>query len=138
MEQKLEKKLVDKYPLLFKDYHGSPTQTALAFGFECGNGWYNIIDNLGSKLEPLIKLFILEHDEEEIYPTAFQVKEKFGGLRFYMTTSTDEMDKLVDLAEEESYKTCEQCGTKDNVNTNNEGWMVTLCDKCRNKSGGLG
>lgn len=41
---------------------------------------------------------------------ASQVKEKFGTLRFYMTSQTPEMDKIIEKACRKSAKTCEECG----------------------------
>jgi len=66
---------------------------------------------------------------QSVRPRASQVKEKFGGLRFYMTTSTDEMDNLISEAEALSYKTCEDCGQPGKPN--DDGWISTLCEKCR-------
>lgn len=43
MKQELDKALCEKYPLIFADRHGT---TAMCWGFECGDGWYNIIDTL--------------------------------------------------------------------------------------------
>ena len=57
-----------------------------------------------------------------------QVKEKFGGLRFYMTCGTDEIFNLVGEAEELSYKTCEECGKPGEEK--DTGWIRTLCDDC--------
>lgn len=39
-----------------------------------------------------------------------QVKSKFGGLRFYVSRSTKEFDKLIDAAEYKSLKICNICG----------------------------
>jgi hypothetical protein len=36
------------------------------------------------------------------------------------------------MAEAMSYKICEVCGNKGDCNQN--GWLVTLCDDCRNKN----
>lgn len=64
-----------------------------------------------------------------------QVKEKFGGLRFYVENSTPEFNQLIREAEKESFTTCESCGiTGDFVETktNKDGyWLLTLCAACR-------
>lgn len=67
-------------------------------------------------------------------PMASQVKEKFGTLRFYMTTSTLEMGKLIDEAEELSAKTCEECGKPGNLRKKHY-WVYTACDECDIKKG---
>jgi hypothetical protein len=125
----------------------------IPFGFECGDGWYDLIYSLSAKLEKLIQKFIddnkgnlvcrwcwktkFEHischnpnngEYEEGYPRASQVKEKYGILRMYLTTGTDEMFDLIDEAEELSSKTCEICGKKGKLYS--DGWCVTRCKKC--------
>ena len=65
------------------------------------------------------------------HPRASQVKEKFGGLRFYMTHMTDKMYQLIHEAEKKSEVTCEICGQSGIIRT--EGWWVCLCDECDNK-----
>jgi hypothetical protein len=57
-----------------------------------------------------------------------QVKEKYGGLRFYVDGVTDAMYELIEQAERLSYHTCEACGKSGK--TRGTGWIVTLCDKC--------
>ena len=56
------------------------------------------------------------------------MKEKFGGLRFYMTCDTDEIFDLISEAEALSYKTCEECGKPGEERGG--GWIHTLCDSC--------
>lgn len=61
---------------------------------------------------------------------ASQVKEKFGGLRFYVDHSNDTVDGMIAVAEAMSYQICEECGQPGK--SNNKGWIRTLCDACRN------
>jgi hypothetical protein len=44
MRQELEEKLYKKYPKLFKEVGLPPTQSCMAFGIECSDGWYHILD----------------------------------------------------------------------------------------------
>jgi len=46
MKRELDEELCRKYPLIFKNRHAHMTETAMCWGFECGDGWYNIIDVL--------------------------------------------------------------------------------------------
>ena len=62
------------------------------------------------------------------HPKAAQVKEKYGGLRFYMTCDTDEISNLVEEAEALSLKTCEECGKPGEKRSG--GWIHTHCDYC--------
>ncbi len=61
-------------------------------------------------------------------PRAAQVKEKFGGLRFYMTFQNDEIRELISEAETLSYETCEECGNPGEER--DVRWVRTLCSHC--------
>ena len=61
---------------------------------------------------------------------AEQVKSKFGGLRFYVSTSNEKINDLIDFAERDSYKVCENCGSREGV-TSEGSWVMTLCTDCR-------
>lgn len=102
--------LTTKYPTLYRDN----------FCFECGDGWFKLIDQLSH--------LITSYDEEVI---ALQVKEKFAGLRFYVQLSDNYVDGLITMAEEMSYGICEKCGSNENVTINKTGWRVAWCEKCR-------
>jgi hypothetical protein len=58
-----------------------------------------------------------------------QVKPKFGGLRFYIGSASDEFRDRIEKAEEQSKKICEQCG-KPGALIDDAGWLTTLCDGC--------
>jgi hypothetical protein len=85
--------------------------------FDVDSGWYPLIKDL---IEDLIKL---GWDKQ-----ICQVKEKFGGLRFYINTGSDEIFKRIHLAENQSYEICETCGEKGEMRTD-LGWYSTLCNK---------
>lgn len=55
-----------------------------------------------------------------------QIKEKFGGLRFYYEGGDDEISGMVRIAERWTNKTCETCGNKGERRSG--GWIRTLCD----------
>lgn len=67
------------------------------------------------------------------YPRAAQVKEKYGGLRFYMTSINNEIESLIADATELSYKTCESCGKPGKVRKGS--WIRTECDECHKSRG---
>ena len=95
----------------------------MAFGFECGKGWDKILEKLFSDIDS-----VLTPDEKKEFRVT-QVKEKFGGLRVYTNFGDDKIWDLISKAEDESYKTCEECGSKWFV-TQSKGWIVSLCLKC--------
>lgn len=51
MSPELEKKLFDKYPKIFAQRKLPMTQTAMCWGIETGDGWYNIIDQLCRQIQ---------------------------------------------------------------------------------------
>lgn len=46
MNRHYDNYLVKKYPKLFKNRYAPMTQTCMCWGFECGSGWFNIINQL--------------------------------------------------------------------------------------------
>ena len=46
MNSKLDEKLCADYPLLFRNRHGDMRTTAMCWGFDCRDGWYNLINTL--------------------------------------------------------------------------------------------
>lgn len=159
MKKELDDKLCQDFPLLYTDRHASLKESLMPFGFECGDGWYELIYNLSIKLEAIISqkqdyncrcghsknnhidsgcMTTYEtHDDaykcncekyKSDHPRASQVKEKFGGLRFYTNYSLPEMEALIDEAEELSTKTCESCGAPGILR--GKGWVYTACDEC--------
>jgi len=76
--------------------------------------------------------------------TILQVKEKFGGLRYYFELTEglpqelwEKAERIVSDGEKKCYELCESCGTSDNVSTKpptNFGWIRTLCHTCRHLS----
>jgi hypothetical protein len=157
MKRELDEALCAKYPLIFKDRNADMRTTAMCWGLECGDGWYNIIDVLcglltsefrgaKSRYEYLIEAGVggilygtktvtqeaiddakAKLDEETLkVPVAVQVKEKFGGLRFYVQAATDKHYNYISFAESMSYRTCESCGADGKTYT--DGWHTTLCD----------
>lgn len=108
---------VDKYGYMFglaKD-----GRYPISFGWECCEGWNPLIWELIEK--------VAELDTEKLLKI-LQIKEKFGGLRFYILQGTDEIYELIDEYEKKSYKVCEVCGEEGKIR-NDLGWIKTLCDK---------
>ena len=99
------------------------------FGIECGYGWYGLILPLCRKIE---RYNIGKEEDDKI--RIYQIKEKFGGLRFYISHGPKEFYDWIDRIEDESYKVCEICGSVRDVTTEGDGWVTTLCKQCRDKN----
>jgi len=121
VEQKLEMKLFNDFPDLYRGCNKPMTESLMCFGFECGNGWFQLIYDLSSDLMRITRT------KGYKTPVVVQVKEKFGGLRFYINGSQDEYQGRIMAAEELSFQTCEMCGRKGERRSG--GWIQTLCDK---------
>ena len=113
--------LKEKYPTIFSQLNY----------FECGDGWFYIIDKLCSLLQNEMRNVsygLPPEDAAELQPVAVQVKEKFGGLRFYIDGGTDTMRGMISAVESISYITCESCGNRGGKK--GKAWIRTMCDGC--------
>lgn len=54
MRKELDEALCAKYPKIFVDRRAPMTQTLMCWGFECGDGWYTIIDTLCGMIQSRI------------------------------------------------------------------------------------
>lgn len=127
MKPELEEKLFNDFPLLFNP-KADIRDSLMAFGFECGDGWYQLIRELSEKLYPLIQKYTVS--EDDFHPTVLQVKEKYGTLRFYLSFGTQEMEELIDEYEEKSGNTCEVCGKPGSIDYK-VFWLEAKCDEHR-------
>jgi hypothetical protein len=123
MRLELDAALVRDFPRLYRDRHGSTYETRMCDGFAVGDGWEPLIRRLSEKLEPIAR---------ETGLHALQVKEKFGGLRFYVSTGGG-MRSVIEAAEEESYRTCEHCGAVGSTREYGRSWLITLCNICHER-----
>lgn len=117
--------LYQKYSHLFNT-GVDPRRPFPMFGFECGIGWYNVLSTL---------LSLIDHHFKSKYkgvPEGFaitQIKEKFGGLRFYIDGGDDVVYAYIQFAEYVANSTCEFCGSNVAVRKSN-GWITTACSCC--------
>ena len=126
MTEELDKKLCAKYPKIFADRNADMRSTAMCWGFECGDGWYWLIDQLCSRIQS----YIDDNPHLNIHQVvAVQVKEKYGSLRFYINGGDEEIFGAISLAEHMSYHICEECGSTQNIG-HTSGWITTLCIVC--------
>ncbi|UBV20419.1 hypothetical protein H8Z59_24625 [Mycolicibacterium fortuitum] len=86
-----------------------------------GTGWQPIIDTLAADLA------VIDPDL-----SVNQVKEKFGGLRVYVSATPAHHDAVyarIEQAEQDAERTCERCGQPGQLNDDLH-WVLTLCDAC--------
>jgi len=97
MKQELQESLFKTYPKIFARRHMSKEYTAMCYGIQCPDKWYDLIDTLCAKIQSYA-------DQKGIICEANQIKSKFGGLRFYVTYSDSYIKGLINLAESLSLK----------------------------------
>ncbi|NOP95158.1 hypothetical protein [Mycolicibacterium fortuitum] len=94
----------------------------------CSRGWYPIIIELDEAMAAI-------DPDYELH----QVKEKYAGLRVYYSTQVEgareQMEQLVDAAEERCESTCELCGGPGSRHVTPHGWYRTLCEACATAEG---
>jgi len=129
MKKELQDKIINDFPKLFKC-----RDTQYEFYFETENGWYNLIYTACKELQEW-------SDTTTAQITIRQIKEKFGAIRIYTNVDNDkdldidtsEITAIVDRAEDLSTQTCEKCGSMENVERTNFGWIKHLCTVCKTK-----
>jgi hypothetical protein len=122
MKTELEKKLVDRFKFLQR---GEDDRTPYyMFGIECSDGWFDLLYKTFEGIEK-----ILEQDSNF---RITQIKEKWGSIRIYTNFTNDPIDSLINKAELESEKICEDCGKKGKI-INYNGWLRCQCTKCLKK-----
>jgi hypothetical protein len=105
------------------------------FGYECGKGWYPLIEEAQKIVDEWNELHKDGLDTWGGYKLEFvQVKEKWGELCIYLNFYPDKLyDKLLELSER-SRHICEECGETEGATLENtHGWYMTLCPECRAK-----
>ena len=118
MEEAKEKILYDKYPELFGQKDLSMQETCMCWGIDCGNGWFEILDQMCKELQALKQ------------PLQFtQIKEKFGTLRVYTNHCSDESEHIISKACDSSENTCEMCGQPGKLD--GKTWLSTRCTVCK-------
>jgi len=109
-------RLHTRFPAMFSEKYG---------GIACGLGWWPIIEALCGQIQHHIDW---KNKKSAVVPqvTVEQIKEKFGGLRFYYQGGDDYVSGLVSMAESWAGHSCEECGAP---GTRREGgWVRTQCD----------
>ena len=154
-DRSLAKETMDMCSILYCTKDLPMTQTCMCWGWECGTGWFNVLNEASCKLEALNLTY---YPKYKVRIQADQVKEKFGTLRFYfsvicedetrsseqeviMTAMNSWAEEIVRWAEDECYKTCEDCGhqigTDWSPRCETAGWITYLCDDCAAKHQGF-
>jgi hypothetical protein len=156
MSPELDDALCKAHPQLFRSRRTGLLEGNMCWGFECGDGWGSLIASLCEMIEAPYTQACRDYEEavlcrtaptdtgvarseedvqrardamhaaKRALPRVTQVKEKFGGLRFYVSTRDARTAVLIGFAEHHSTKVCERCGAPGRLRR--AGWLSTLCD----------
>ena len=114
--EEFEKQMIEAYPKMFAEPYG---------GFAVGPGWWPILESLCGQIQHHLD-WKNKKSEVVAQVTVDQIKEKFGGLRFYYSGGDDEISGMVSMAESWAAHSCETCGAPGE--RRDSGWIKTLCD----------
>jgi hypothetical protein len=114
--EEFEKRMIEAYPKMFAEPYG---------GFAVGPGWWPILESLCGQIQHHLD-WKNKKSEVVAQVTVDQIKEKFGGLRFYYSGGDDEISGMVSMAESWAAHSCETCGAPGE--RRDGGWIKTLCD----------
>lgn len=83
-------------------------------GFDCPTGWLPLVWQLSEQLASSG----MQCD---------QIKEKFGGLRYYISEYNEKAHSLIDAAEKASLSLCQECGAPAKTGKIGPWLIATLC-----------
>jgi hypothetical protein len=152
MDKEHTKYLFETYPFFgYENWKNDPQRlryTLMPFGFECSDGWFDLIDTLCKEITYIFDdvKWNIKFKDKEAYERGdyikvedirvLQVKEKFGGLRFYTggipVEVAEKVYAAISMAESMSYVICEECGCPGKLREDRS-WLLTLCDACNEK-----
>ncbi len=118
--EEFAKRMEEKYPLMYGGKYG---------GFGVNPGWWPIIESLSANIQSHIDWWNKNREARPVVEQVVvqQIKEKFGGLRFYYQGGDDTIRGMVRMAESWAARTCEECGKPGQSRSG--GWIKTLCDE---------
>jgi len=119
MNSEKTEKLFEEYPDLFK-------RELLTHNFDCQDGWFVLLDELGGRIRQYG-----DHSSENEKLEIFQIKQKMGALRIYTRGADRVIRKLINDTEEKSKFICELDGDPaSGLYGCAPNWYRYLCKSC--------
>jgi hypothetical protein len=104
MNEELSTRLYNDFPQLYFVHSKSAAESSMSWGFQCDDGWYELIRSLS------LQLMDYANTHPNTVVEVAQVKEKFGWLRFHLIEGDDQTLEMIELACVRSRSTCELTG----------------------------
>ena len=123
--EEFSKRMTERFPKIFAGQYG---------GFAVGPGWWPIIESLCANIQSHTDWWNKNRETRPVVEQVVveQIKEKFGGLRFYYSGGDDQISGMVRMAEAWADRSCEECGAPGT--SGGQGWIKTLCPTHRAES----
>jgi hypothetical protein len=104
LNQKLTEQLYHAFPHLYRGRLKSRYESSMCWGFECGDGWYQVIYDLSQSLSDYLE----EHPELDF--EVMQVKSKLGTFHFHINYRDSTTARMVEQARARASNICEVTG----------------------------
>jgi hypothetical protein len=91
MKQELDKLLCERYPKMMVNRNKPMMETCMCWGFECGNGWFNILDQLMGNIQHHIDWKVKQRDGAIKY-NEMAAQAKVGNFELFK----EDMKALID------------------------------------------
>jgi hypothetical protein len=121
MNDDLTKNMYAAFPYLYRGHTKTPRDSSMCYGFECGDGWYQILYDLSKALTE----YLLLHPSLTL--EVMQVKSKFGNLRFYVEGGDAITEEIIFRARQYADVICEISGETKSVSD-----PINRCESRRN------
>ncbi len=121
--------IINKYSKIFEPYNGNPNGVNW---HGVPEGWLPIIDKLCACIQHYIDYHVSYTKDGQYKPAQVrcsQMKEKFGGLRFYTEGHDEVVEGMIKMAEHLCNYTCQDCGSEEDLGMTT-GWLSVLCRNC--------
>lgn len=123
------KEIIEKYPKIFEPYEGNPENINW---HGVPKGWLPIIDKLCGCIQSYVDNVTRYIDGKPTRPQqvkCIQMKEKFGGLRFYTSGHDNVVDGMIEMAAYMCSNTCDECSSEEDLGMTT-GWISVKCRNC--------
>lgn len=114
MNPELTAKLYVAFPHLYRGHTKNMEESSMCWGFQCGDGWYQLLFDLSQTLSDYTEA----HPELDI--EVVEVKSKFGDLRFSLGVHDEGLKALIDDARTRAATVCELTGSSGQLCMSND------------------
>ena len=103
MRKELDELLCKKYPRIFVNRHGDMMSTAMCWGFDCSDGWFNIIDQFCRQAQWHIDQGNRDRQKTIVFNTALEqaINGNVDVLRDYYTKLFGDKDHIEKYVQED-------------------------------------